>query len=612
MGNRAGIDTGAAAAVSVSRPVTDARAIAALLLLLFVATVAAAAYFYQAVGASALLLAWLLLGCGWWLARRRSDEETRQRLSRTVRLLSNCGRALVEAESEQALLDAVCRLVVESGGYRFAWIGVPSHDADCSVRIASRYGVDQGYLEETPVSWAGNEAGRGPTGVAIRERRTQVIHDLRSNPSLALWRDAALRRGFASCLSVPLSLGKELFGAMTVYGASPNAFGDDEVALLEDLARDIAHGIGALRLRVAHLAAEEELRLSEERMRGLFGSINDALFVHGLRPDGKPGRFVEVNDVACRRLGYTREELLTRSPLDIDAPGCDDMGAVVRRLMTDGSTVFETVHVAKDGRLLPVEISSSTFMLRGKRMFVSLARDITERRRYEQERIEAEHQLSTLSAHLVAARENERAIIARELHDELGQVLTALKMDISTVKRETRAQTGIAEKLDGMTGLVDQTLGTVRRIAADLRPTMIDDLGLPAAIEWLVEEFVKRHSHIDCKLVLDFGRHEVGEAYAIAAYRVVQECLTNVARHAQATKLHVVLGIRAGQELMISVQDNGRGLDPHSAGGFGLLGMRQRVQALGGKFSAETIPGEGVVIDVSMPMAGLRPTEVLP
>ncbi len=553
----------------------------------------------------AAMLGALLLACGWWLVKRRRAEETQRTLNRTVRLMSDCNRALVEADTERTLLDAVCRLVVETGGYRMAWIGLPRQDAARTVHIASRFGYEAGYLETGDISWADTAAGHGPTGTAIREGCTQVNQDFRTNPRLVHWREAALARAYESNVALPLMLGKEVLGALTIYSSVPHAFGADEVALLENLARDLAHGIGSLRLRVAHQRAEEELRLNEERMRALFGGISDALFVHGMQADGKPACFVEVNDVACQRLGYSRAELLTMSPLDIEAPGCAiDAAAIVEKLSTQRSVIFESVHVARDGHRIPVEISLSMFALRGNRMFVSLARDVTERRRFERERVESESQLATLSAHLQSVREEERAIIARELHDELGQVLTALKMDISWLKSQTPAQAVITDKFDGMTSLVDATLGSVRRIAADLRPTMLDDLGLPAATEWLVEEFAKRHPHIDCKLVLDFGGCEVDEARAIAAYRIVQECLTNVARHAEATKLHVALGVRAGRRLVICIQDNGCGLGPLPTGGFGLIGMRQRVHALGGSFVADSMPGEGVVIDVVMPLAG--------
>ena len=224
-------------------------------------------------------------------------------------------------------------------------------------------------------------------------------------------------------------------------------------------------------------------------------------------------------------------------------------------------------------------------------------------------------QLQRLSAYLQSAREDERAHIARELHDELGQILTALKLDISFLHTQYPSTRVIAEKLDDMTELVNTTLASVRRISADLRPTLLDDLGLKAAIEWLARDFEKRHPQIVCQLALELEPPPTDDRRVTAAYRIVQECLTNVARHAQASKVHIMLSVgqhHPSSMLKISVQDNGRGFIPPplpaspprqaEPGGFGLIGMRERVVALGGQFHLESLPGEGVFVDVAIPL----------
>jgi two-component system sensor histidine kinase UhpB len=234
--------------------------------------------------------------------------------------------------------------------------------------------------------------------------------------------------------------------------------------------------------------------------------------------------------------------------------------------------------------------------------------DITARKRAKQLLADNAKQLHELSSHLQSVREEERTRVARELHDELGQLLTALKMDVSLLLADTPVSSGAAARLASMTRLADEALGTIHRIAADLRPVMLDDLGLRAAIEWLVEEFGKRYPAITCNLVFDHVGDTIEGEMATAAYRIVQECLTNIIRHAEASKVHIVVAVRERREILIAVQDNGRGLrEPITKeGGFGLLGMRERAMALGGSFSVGSIPGEGVSVDVTIPLPDIE------
>lgn len=222
-----------------------------------------------------------------------------------------------------------------------------------------------------------------------------------------------------------------------------------------------------------------------------------------------------------------------------------------------------------------------------------------------EELIKSRQQLRALSAHLQNVREEERAHIARELHDELGQMLTALKMDVAWMRSRCPAcnTAGVGSKLDDMAAVIDATIAAARRISADLRPTMLDDLGLKAAIEWLVEEFARRNPTIHCELVLDLGDREIPGNVATAGFRIVQECLTNICRHAQADEVHVVLRICLDQ-LSLSVCDNGCGLPPQPLrkGSYGLIGMRERATALGGTLQMHNTPAAGLTVEALLPL----------
>lgn len=200
-----------------------------------------------------------LIGAVQDISERKHAEQTQKRLNRALKLLSDCNMALVHAEDEHKLLSEICRLVVEQGGYRMAWVGFAEHDAEKSVRPVAQYGDDKNYLSSLGICWADTEQGRGPTGSAIRTGLTDINQDYLTNPRMAPWREAALASGYHSSIALPLASNKRMLGALTIYASEIDAFGEEEVKLLEELANDLAYGIQTLRTRVEHEAAEKQL-----------------------------------------------------------------------------------------------------------------------------------------------------------------------------------------------------------------------------------------------------------------------------------------------------------------------------------------------------------------
>lgn len=220
---------------------------------------------------------------------------------------------------------------------------------------------------------------------------------------------------------------------------------------------------------------------------------------------------------------------------------------------------------------------------------------------------DSEQQLRELTASMRGLREEEQARIARELHDELGQVLTGLQFEISWIAaRLDPAQTEIRRKLDSMRAAITGAVDDVRRIASDLRPAALDELGLAAAIDWQLKKF-RDLTGTGIELKLSHEEFSIEEKVAVAAFRVVQESLTNAARHAQANKVTVTARHHAGQ-LTVEIADDGRGLPIAEAGGAalragGLVGMRERLQQLGGTLTIESAPGRGTTLVASIPCA---------
>jgi signal transduction histidine kinase len=245
--------------------------------------------------------------------------------------------------------------------------------------------------------------------------------------------------------------------------------------------------------------------------------------------------------------------------------------------------------------------------------FVVFLQDITERKRAEQKLRRSQQELRGLSKAANEALEAERRRTARELHDELGQSLTALKMDLESLRSALPpGQPELGERAQAMHALLDGTIAATRRIAADLRPLMLDDLGLAAALDWLTHNF-SNHTGIATDLVIDDSVAQVPEPIASALYRITQESLTNVAKYAQATTAEIRLE-RDGDWVQLLVRDNGRGIeaaDQDKRGTFGLLGIRERVSLLGGDVAIKGERGQGSEVRARIPLAAADAQEAV-
>ncbi|NUX58840.1 response regulator [Paraburkholderia sp. JPY418] len=232
--------------------------------------------------------------------------------------------------------------------------------------------------------------------------------------------------------------------------------------------------------------------------------------------------------------------------------------------------------------------------------------DITGRKHMEQELVESREEQRELSAYMEAIREEERRRIAMEIHDELGQLLTALKMDVSLLKMRIAYDAEASKKADDMRQLVEGTISMVRNVASHLRPAALN-FGIASALEWLVDEFNLRNA-IVCELRIEGGEPSLSDSHATALFRIAQASLTNVARHADATHVEVTL-VSTAAKLLLQVRDDGRGFDQQVVRGdysysYGLLGMNERARLIGGSLSIESAPGAGTMVSIHIPLDG--------
>jgi len=348
---------------------------------------------------------------------------------------------------------------------------------------------------------------------------------------------------------------------------------------------------------------EEALRESEEKYRDLYDNAPD--MYHSI---GRDGIIVDCNDTEAKMLGYRKDEIIGRPIADFLTEESRKTYEKEFAELKGHAAMYglEREFVRKDGTSFPVvlnafiELDENGELLRTK----TIGRDITERKRVEDEVKRSREELRNLSAHIQSAREEERGYIAREIHDELGQTLSRLKLDLSWLKKRlTNEQEQLIEKTDNMSGLIDTTISAVQRISSELRPGVLDYLGLSAAIEWQVNEFMEQ-TGIECSAAISSDISVEDQSISTAVFRIVQETLTNVIRHSKATCVNVDLA-NEDNALVLEVRDNGTGIDAEkvlSRSSFGLMGMRERARFLGGEINIMGVPGEGTTVRLSIPI----------
>jgi PAS domain S-box-containing protein len=318
----------------------------------------------------------------------------------------------------------------------------------------------------------------------------------------------------------------------------------------------------------------------------------------------KGGRILDINRRGEELTGYSRVALLSMNMfegllLPEDAPVLTEMLADVD---DRGPRECRIRWRTRQGDVLHMDGSA---VARRSRMGEFVAafctlRDVTERTKNE----------AAMRERVEAAREEERTRIARELHDELGSTLTRVRWDIEALDKEVTAalpETSpvVHDRLSETTRLVDSAIESVQRIAAELRPTILDDLGLVASLEWQAQQF-QRATGITCRLdvLLDDQGQDPTREQATALFRIVQEALTNVSRHARASQVNIVLEQRDGA-LALEVRDNGRGINPDAIaepGALGVLGMRERAALVNGRLEISGRPGKGTILTVRIPV----------
>ncbi|MFZ6675927.1 EAL domain-containing protein [Undibacterium sp. Xuan67W] len=330
------------------------------------------------------------IGVTFNIEERKRKEIERESLTRTLKMLGECNSELIHARSEQSLLESICKLLVETGGYLMAWIGFAEQDAAKSISVRAHWGDRNNYLDQIAVTWLDTESGSGPSGKAIKTNSVIINQDFAENHAMEPWREKAAKHGFQSSIALPITNKNGVFAVLNIYAPKTQVFKTEEVKLLKELADNLSYGIAALRLQAENTQAQIALKKENEKNLALLHNASDG--IHILDSQGK---LIEASDSFCAMLGYTRDEMIGKHLYEWDVNMCVNEleHRLAQVLSHKARTQFESRHKRKDGTMFDVEVSDYALELEGKQVLFNSSRDITERKKIEASLLQQQQEL---------------------------------------------------------------------------------------------------------------------------------------------------------------------------------------------------------------------------
>ena len=566
------------------------------------------------------------------ISARRAVEEVLLRTDRILRVRSACNLALVRAETEDELLQAVCDLAVREGGYKMAWVGIAEHDARRRVRPVASCGDGGGYVAAAAVTWGDDETGRGPAGRCIRSGEPQTAQDIALENAFSLWREAALARGYASVCSIPLRAGASPvgapssapFAALTLYSGERYAFDAEEVRLLMELANDLSFGIGAIRDHRALSEGQAQLAL----FRQVLDRSNDAVFI----ADATTGRFVDFNETAARQLGYSRDELLALGLTDVVPRLQDerDLRETIRRTSGADDPVSRSTHRRKDGTEFSVEVARTRIETGGRRLLLGIARDISERQGAETEREALQQKL------LQSQKMESVGRLAGGVAHDFNNLLTVINTTADLVLSELEPNAPMRTDLQEIRAAGDRAADLTRQLLAFSRQQVMRREVL--SLNDLVSDFLKMLRRLIGEDIVVDVRPGADRPSVIADRGQLGQVLMNLCVNARdampgggtltiststvsidATHAARHATMQPGPHVLLAVSDSGEGMPAETQAhifepffttkesgkgtGLGLSTVYGIVKQSGGSIWVYSEPGHGTTFKVYLPLA---------
>lgn len=558
-----------------------------------------ALYRFVPISVLGLLLAIITGFLAWYMARQPI------KVNRLFRFTSDVNHMMVNATDELSVYESICNIAVGPGQFKMAWVAVVD-ETTSTVKSAASAGDRMNYLDQIlPIDLTG--AGKnGPMAHMLKSKSMIYCNDIRNEPLMKAWAANALQRGYRSSVLLPIVQFGKITGSFNLYSDALNAFDATELNMLEEVGKDISYALENLARNKTLQYTTQQIELEKEKADSIINSLPGIFYMYD-----KTGRFVRWNKNFEMVSGYTRAEISKMTPLDFFA---DDEKVLLENRIGE---VFEVGYAdvtasfyTKDKRKIPHYFNGRRVAFEGIEYLIGMGIDISLRVEAEEEVRESISEIQRLNDYLQNSREEERTNISREIHDVLGQHLTAIKMDTLWLSKHFSERPEVSDRIRDMNTLIDETITVVRKVSSQLRPAILDDLGLVAALEWQALEFEKR-TGIATSFISSESHLHISPTLATNIFRIYQESLTNVARHANATRVDSKLEIENNQ-ICITIADNGHGMnadEKKTSRSLGMKGMTERAKLFKGEISFLKNNPAGTVVKLHLPMdSHLKPS----
>jgi len=558
----------------------------------------------------------------------KKREAELHKLNRTLKALGNSRQAMLHATDEVPYLQEICRIIQEDCGHAMIWIGYAMNDDTKSVIPVTYAGFEKGYLETLHITWHDTERGRGPTGTAIRTGEPAGCNNMLTDPNFKPWRNEALKRGYASSIVLPLKDDKRTFGAISIYAREPEAFSDEEVALLSQLAVDVSYGIMNIRLRLKNIETEEAIRQSEEKYRLLFNTMTDGFALHEIILDDKNNpvdyRFLSINPSFEAMTGRSANDLVGKTVRevfpDIEPHWINTYGTVA---MTGKRMVFEHYYPSLD-KYFNLRVFSPKMGY-----FAVIYDDITFYKKAEQAIAASEQKLKTYAdelKNLLATKDKFFSILAHDLRNPFSSLFIASELLYENVPEYDTERTREFIKIfndaakhghDILENLLEWSRSQTGSISVNPESLNISELirsNLSVLQAAAISKQISISAEVPDDIRINSDKHMLDT--------ILRNLLSNAIKFTLRGGYVSVHAIPSDDHLLVTIKDTGTGISEEDLSklfridikfsnvgtegekgtGMGLILCREFVGKLGGKIWVESVVNQGSEFKFTIPM----------
>lgn len=524
------------------------------------------------------------MNAGAILAQNEAEARIAQ-LTRVQAILVGMSHAIVHIPDRQKLLDEVCRVAVENGGFKLAWIGMVAADGT-TVQPLAKAGVIE-YLDGIRVVTSEEPEGRGPVGTAIREDRPVVVENIEQDPRMAPWRGQLRRFGLHYMAAFPLRIAGKTVGAFQVYANGANFFDETELGLLTQVSGDISFALTAMAELAARKAVDEALYRSERNLSIFFNQSPIGLI--WLAADGT---ILQANQAQLDLLGYPVTDYVGHSFIEFCGEPAQGHDLLKRIAAKETVRNLPMTRRCRDGTLRYVLVDACSFWNKNQFQYSSIfLRDISDRIKLEGE--------------ILQAGEREQLRIAQDLHDGLGQLLAGTAYLTSNLRQDLAAKAlPEAQQAGRILEVINEAIAQTRSLARGMSPVEPEPNGLMVALAALAERTLKMfrvRCHFNCRRPVLIADNLV----ATHLFRIAQEAITNAIKHGKSSRIQIRLA-ETPAKITLAITDNGTGLPARQRKktGMGLRIMHHRAEMIGGILTIQNNPGGGTTVLCTTPRAG--------